>query len=121
MIIVYAMYMMMSSHAGTASLEDIGHAQHTITREAPMLSTPRSAGITATHITYFAVAENAEGKIGQLFITAERRANRAGAGARTVSQEWTGATYPSMRAACKDLSRLNAISTPAGVASSEQK
>jgi hypothetical protein len=53
----------------------------------------------ASVLTYYAVARNADGKIGQLLVT---RAN-----GRQVSQEWTGVVYRSNSEAFADLRRLN--------------
>ena len=50
-------------------------------------------------ITYYAFAWNQQGKIEQLFVTREH--------GRQVSQEWTGVTYGSVYAACRDMERLN--------------
>ena len=50
-------------------------------------------------ITYYAVAERPDGKIGQLFVIREN--------GRQVSQEWTGVTYVSIQAAIENLERLN--------------
>ena len=50
-------------------------------------------------ITYYAVAENAKGKLGQLRIVREDGA--------PISQEWTGKTYRSLDEAITDLTKLN--------------
>jgi len=55
-------------------------------------------------IVYYAVAEQVDGKIGQLIVIREN--------GRQVSQKWTGVTYPSIKAAKKDLKRLNCGGRP---------
>ena len=50
-------------------------------------------------ITYYAVAENAKGKLEQVCVTREH--------GRQSNQEWTGKVYPTMRAAIQDLTHLN--------------
>ena len=49
-------------------------------------------------ITYYAFALNDENKVGQLFVM---RTNGR------IQQRWTGVTYPSVLAACKDVEHLN--------------
>jgi hypothetical protein len=53
-------------------------------------------------IRYFAFARRPDGKIGQLIVTR----------GPTRSQEWTGVTYRSVRAAYADMERLNCAVQP---------
>jgi hypothetical protein len=55
-------------------------------------------------ITYYAVAVNPAGKIGQLLVT---RVMSAPGVKVSGKQEWTGVTYKSQREANADLERLN--------------
>lgn len=50
-------------------------------------------------VTYYAAACDASGKIGQLLVVRQD--------GRQTSQTWTGVTYPSIKAATADLTRLN--------------
>ena len=50
-------------------------------------------------ITYYAVAENAKGKLEQLRIIRENGA--------PISQKWTGKTYRTLAEAIADLTELN--------------
>lgn len=53
-------------------------------------------------ITYYAIARNAQGRVGQLLVTREN--------GRQVSQVWTGVEYRNERKAYADLARLNGCS-----------
>ena len=50
-------------------------------------------------ITYYAIATQKDGRIGQLFVTRKN--------GRQVEQRWTGVTYRSPREGHQDVERLN--------------
>jgi hypothetical protein len=54
-------------------------------------------------LRYYAVARRADGKIGQLLIIREMD----GPACVSKSQQWTGVTYRTNRAAFEDIRRLN--------------
>jgi hypothetical protein len=67
--------------------------------------------VTVKIVTYFAVAEMSDGKIGQLLVTRETDPLNP-TNSRQVSQVWTGVTYKTTRAAFADLKRLNKTLRP---------
>lgn len=73
------------------------------TPAAPVGSVKDSGKAGHRTITYYAVALNPDGRIGQLLVTRVVAAGVKVSG----SQEWTGVTYRSHREAAADLRRLN--------------